>query len=29
MNMVDEQIKVDAQLLNEGIVFLKFKGLFQ
>jgi 3-hydroxyacyl-[acyl-carrier-protein] dehydratase len=29
MNMVDEQIKVDAQLLNEGIVFLKFKGVFK
>lgn len=28
MSMVDEQVKADAQLLNEGIVFLKFKGMF-
>ena len=26
---VDGQIKADAQLVNEGIVFLKFKGLFK
>lgn len=29
MSIVDEQVKADAQLVNEGIVFLKFKGLFQ
>lgn len=28
MNLVDEQVKADAQLVNEEIVFLKFKGVF-
>jgi 3-hydroxyacyl-[acyl-carrier-protein] dehydratase len=28
MSMVDEQVKADAQLANEGVVFLKFKGVF-
>ncbi|WPU98772.1 hypothetical protein SNE26_22415 [Mucilaginibacter sp. cycad4] len=28
INIADELIKADAQLLNEGIVFLKFKGVF-
>ncbi|AYL98034.1 3-hydroxyacyl-ACP dehydratase [Mucilaginibacter celer] len=26
---IDGQIKADAQLVNEGIVFLKFKGIFK
>lgn len=29
MSTVDEQVKADAQLLNEGVVFLKFKGTFK
>ncbi|MFC0518666.1 hypothetical protein ACFFGT_30910 [Mucilaginibacter angelicae] len=29
VNMVDGQIKTDAQLLNEETVFLKFKGVFK
>lgn len=29
MSTVDEQVKADAQLVNEGIVFLKFKGVFK
>jgi 3-hydroxyacyl-[acyl-carrier-protein] dehydratase len=28
MNVTDDQIKADAQLLNEETVFLKFKGVF-
>jgi 3-hydroxyacyl-[acyl-carrier-protein] dehydratase len=28
MNAVDGLVKADAQLTNAGIVFLKFKGLF-
>lgn len=28
VNVIDGMIKVDAQLVNEGIVFLKFKGVF-
>jgi len=28
MSTVDEQVKADTQLVNEGIVFLKFKGVF-
>lgn len=29
MSIVDDQVKADAQLLNEGFVFLKFKGVFK
>lgn len=29
VNIVEEQVKADAQLLNDGIVFLKFKGVFE
>ncbi|SEP09892.1 3-hydroxyacyl-[acyl-carrier-protein] dehydratase [Mucilaginibacter gossypiicola] len=29
LGMVEEQVKIDAQLVNEGIVFLKFKGVFK
>jgi 3-hydroxyacyl-[acyl-carrier-protein] dehydratase len=29
MNMADDLVKADAQLVNEGIVFLKFKGVFK
>lgn len=29
ITMVDEQVKADAQLVNAGIVFLKFKGVFK
>jgi 3-hydroxyacyl-[acyl-carrier-protein] dehydratase len=29
ISMLDEQVKADAQLVNEGIVFLKFKGVFK
>ncbi len=29
INMIDEQVKTDAQLANEGVVFLKFKGVFK
>jgi 3-hydroxyacyl-[acyl-carrier-protein] dehydratase len=29
MNVVDGLVKADAQLANEGVVFLKFKGVFQ
>jgi 3-hydroxyacyl-[acyl-carrier-protein] dehydratase len=29
MSMVNEQVKADAQLANEGVVFLKFKGVFK
>jgi 3-hydroxyacyl-[acyl-carrier-protein] dehydratase len=28
MNVVDGIIKIDAQLVNEGVVFFKFKGMF-
>ncbi|QTE35751.1 hypothetical protein J3L18_21730 [Mucilaginibacter gossypii] len=28
MSTVDEQVKADAQLVNDGVVFLKFKGVF-
>ncbi|WP_114939489.1 3-hydroxyacyl-ACP dehydratase [Mucilaginibacter endophyticus] len=29
MSVVNEQVKTDAQLVNEEVVFLKFKGIFQ
>lgn len=29
MNVVDEVVKIDAQLVNEGAIFLKFKGVFK
>ncbi|QEM13085.1 3-hydroxyacyl-ACP dehydratase [Mucilaginibacter rubeus] len=29
ISLLDEQLKADAQLVNEGVVFLKFKGIFQ
>jgi len=29
INKVDELLKADAQLVNEGAVFLKFKGIFK
>jgi len=29
MNAIEGQVKADAQLVNEGIVFLKFKGAFK
>jgi 3-hydroxyacyl-[acyl-carrier-protein] dehydratase len=29
MSIIEGQVKVDAQLANEGVVFLKFKGIFQ
>lgn len=28
INALDEAVKIDAQLVNDGIVFLKFKGVF-
>jgi 3-hydroxyacyl-[acyl-carrier-protein] dehydratase len=29
VNVIDGVIKIDAQLVNEGVVFLKFKGAFK
>lgn len=29
VNIIEGQVKADAQLVNEGTVFLKFKGLFK
>jgi len=29
MSTVDKQVKADAQLVNDGVVFLKFKGTFK
>ncbi|WP_121808221.1 3-hydroxyacyl-ACP dehydratase [Mucilaginibacter kameinonensis] len=29
MSVVNEQVKTDAQLVNEGVVFLKFKAIFK
>jgi 3-hydroxyacyl-[acyl-carrier-protein] dehydratase len=29
LNTTDGQVKTDAQLVNEGTVFLKFKGMFK
>ncbi|HEX8022623.1 hypothetical protein [Mucilaginibacter sp.] len=29
ISMIEGHVKADAQLVNEGIVFLKFKGVFK